>query len=175
MKSLRVLKATALVAIAVVLGLVTAQGSYALWNASATAKAGTIQSADFSILINGVAMAGPQQALVPDLGALVPGASSYTSFSVTNNVNSTNATRVKPTVTAQPAAGDFAGYVTVEAAALTGKSCSDAAQWSTTNLGLIDQYKTKTICLKVTLAPNTPAKLWDKKLMVPISLTVAQA
>ncbi len=49
MTSTRALKAAGLVLIAVVLGLLTVQGSYALWNKTVNAGAGTIQSADFRI------------------------------------------------------------------------------------------------------------------------------
>ena len=49
MKSTTTLKAAGLVLIAVVLGMLTVQGSYALWNKSVSSNAGTVQAADFRI------------------------------------------------------------------------------------------------------------------------------
>ena len=45
----RTLRAGLLIAAAVVLGLLTVQGTYALWNASTSATPGTVSSASFDV------------------------------------------------------------------------------------------------------------------------------
>lgn len=174
MKSLRVLKAAAIVAIAVVLGLLTAQGSFAVWNAATASGAGTIQSANFSILVNGAEMTSPGQVIFPAIGTLNPGTSSYTSIQVTNNTNATSGSKVRPVITAQAAANGLAPYVSVQSGTLpAGQACNST--WGAPDpLQSIDQNVTKTVCVKVTLAQNIPASLLGTAIAVPVTLTVTQ-
>lgn len=175
MKSLRVLKAAGLILAAVVLGLMTVQGSYALWNAAVPSNAGTVQSADFKILVNGVEMTTLQQPLNLDLAEIKPNASSYTSFNVTNKVNATSAMKVKPTVTAGLATEGFADYLTIQTTVpLQGQSCETATYAGMPDLGVIATEQSKTICVKATLKANTPGSILGRTTTVPASLTVSQ-
>ena len=92
MKSLRVLKAAGLVLAALVLGLMTAQTSYALWNAGTGADAGTIQSASFDVVMdNGTGPVlmtqadGSQGTLSLNVGTINAGSATYTDVRLTNN------------------------------------------------------------------------------------------
>ena len=175
MKSLRALKAAGLVLAAVVLGLMTVQGSYALWNAVVPSKAGTVQSANFSILVNGVEMSALTQPVPLNLAELRPGESTYTTLTIKNNTNATSAMRVKPAVTAGAATNGFAGHLTVQTVRLpAGQTCEAAAYPQVPDLGTIDKTATATVCLKATLAGNTPASLLGNATTVPVTLTVSQ-
>ena len=175
MKSLRALKAAGLIITAVVLGLMTVQGSYALWNAVVPSNAGTVQSSNFSILVNGVEMTALQQPLALNLAELKPDGSSYTSVVVTNNVNATSAMKVKPIIQVGAATAGFAQYLTVQTTVpLAGQTCETAAYAGMPDLGVIAKNTSKTICLKATLKPNTPTSILGGTTTVPVSLTVSQ-
>lgn len=175
MKSLRALKAAGLVLAAVVLGLLTVQGSYALWNAAVSAKAGTVQSSNFSILVNGAEMASMTQPVALNLAELRPGESTYTQVTVKNNVNATSAMRVKPTLTVGAATNGFAGHLTVQTVRpAAGQSCETAAYPQAPDLGVIEKTATASICVRATLAANTPAALLGNSTTVPVTLTVSQ-
>lgn len=181
MKSLRVLKAAGLILTAVVLGLMTVQGSYALWNAAAVSSPGTLQAADFSIKVNGQEMAG--QTVPLTLGELLPGKTAYTAIDVKNNVNVTrnsplvlklNLTGLTPddtfgnslvVKTAVPAAG-----TTCAAVAPTSYTAAPAAISRTLALGT-----TQSVCIAVELSAATPAIHLGKAIQIPANLTVAQA
>lgn len=175
MKSLRALKAAGLIIAAVVLGLMTVQGSYALWNAVVPSNAGTVQSADFKILVNGVEMTALQQPLNLNLAEIKPNGSSYTSFSVTNKVNATSAMTVKPKVVAGLATEGFAEFLTIQTTVpLAGQSCETATYAGMPDLGVIAKEQSKTICVKATLKANTPVSILGRTTTVPASLTVSQ-
>ncbi|MCC3266556.1 hypothetical protein [Arthrobacter gengyunqii] len=178
-KSLRALKATCLILAAVVLGLMTVQGSYALWNAAVPSNAGTIQSADFKILVtqNGstAEMKTLSQPLNLNLAQIKPSESSYTSISVTNSVNASRAMAVKPTIAVGLATEGFAEYLSVQAAVKpAGLTCEMAPYTGLQNLGEIAQNGTKEICLKATLKANTPISILGKTTSLPVTLTVSQ-
>lgn len=177
MKSLRALKATGLILAAVVLGLMTVQGSFALWNKVVTSNAGTVQSANFSILVDGVEMASLAQPLTLNLAEIKPNGSSYTSVNITNNVNATSAMTVKPKVVVGAATAGFAEYLTVQTTVLVaGQTCETATYAGMPDLGVIakGQTNTRTICLKATLKSSTPAAILGKTTTVPVTLTVSQ-
>ncbi|MDK1360208.1 hypothetical protein QNO00_08000 [Arthrobacter sp. zg-Y1219] len=175
MKSLPALKAAGLIIAAVMLGLMTVQGSYALWNAAVPSNAGTIQSADFKILVNGVEMTALQQPLNLNLAEIKPNGNSYTSISVTNKVNATSAMTVKPKVTAGLATKGFAEYLTIQTTVpLAGQSCETAMYAGMPDLGVIAKEQSKTICVKATLKANTPVSILGGTTTVPVALTVSQ-
>ena len=176
MKSLRALKAAGLVLAAVVLGLMTVQGSYALWNAAASVKAGTVQAANFRMLVNEVEMTGPEQTVyLPGISAIKPGESTYATALVMNGANASSNMRVQPSVSVQPATNGFANFVTVQVARIgDGQTCGANTFVPTSNLGVIGQGSTATICFKVTLATGTDPALLGNPLTVPVTLTVTQ-
>ncbi|MBO0896466.1 hypothetical protein [Arthrobacter sunyaminii] len=89
MKSLRALKAAGLILAAVVLGLMTVQGSYALWNAAAPSNAGTIQAADFQVTFDGVARTAGQDVPLPAVTLSATKSSTVTAVRVAGTANVT--------------------------------------------------------------------------------------
>src|SRR6478752_5070392 len=96
MRIKRSLEAAALIAVAVVLGLSTVQGTYALWNATAVAAPGTISSASFDMALQAVNTGTSTNMTLADgktsatltlspAGTLGPGTSVYGGVVVTNN------------------------------------------------------------------------------------------
>ena len=178
MKSLRALKAAGLVLAAVVLGLMTVQGSYALWNASAPQNAGTIQAADFNVEINEVNMGQTPQLLL-DLGAISRGTSLYSSVRVTNKVNVTPGSPLvlQPAVSAPVPTNTLNGNLTVTTAVVQGAvTCSANLpyQAGAPKLPVLATGTTQTICFKVSLGANTPAASLGQPVSIPVNLSVAQ-
>lgn len=181
MKSLRALKAAGLIVAAVVLGLMTVQGSYALWNTAVPANAGTIQAADFSIKVNGQDMAA---ALVPlSLGELVPGNTAYTAIEIKNNVNVTpdSPLVVRLTLTDLRPVDTFDGKLLVKTAVpAAGTKCASvqAASYAAAP-ATIDRTlalgTTQSVCIAVELKSDTSATHLGKAIQIPAKLTVAQA
>ncbi|MDQ0768094.1 hypothetical protein QF031_000843 [Pseudarthrobacter defluvii] len=129
MRTKRRLKAAALTAFAVVLGLFTVQGSYALWSAAASASPGTITSASFDValkavntglLTNMTLTKGTAATLtLSPVGTLGPGTSVNGGVVVTNNTNAggqfnTAITAAQPII-ANVNGGTLASYVGVNA------------------------------------------------------------
>jgi hypothetical protein len=91
----RSLRAAALIAAAVLLGLLTVQGSYALWNVGTSAAPGTVSAASFTVNLTGspsgqvtpMTLAGGQAAslaLLTQATALTPGTAVYAGALVGN-------------------------------------------------------------------------------------------
>ncbi len=92
----RTLRAGVLIAAAVILGLLTVQGTYALWSASANAAPGTVSSASFDVILtaspseqvsNMTLAGGPATISLTQTASLSPGTSVYASLAVSNNTN----------------------------------------------------------------------------------------
>ncbi|WP_104161746.1 hypothetical protein [Arthrobacter sp. ZGTC212] len=178
MKSLRALKAAGLIIAAVVLGLMTVQGSYALWNAAVSAPAATIQAADFSILVNGNDMRGTQVPL--NIGELARGGAAYTSLTVKNNVNASSAVRIQPSLTGLVPVDNFGGNLTVKTVLAAGVQCSaiSAATYDAAPripvMPPLAIGATQSVCFKVELKSGTPAGYLGQSIDIPIALNVAQ-
>lgn len=179
MKSLRALKAAGLILAAVVLGLMAVQGTYALWNAAAPSKAGTVQSANFSILVNNAEMTSTPVAL--NIGELARGSAAYTSLAVTNNVNSGSALRVQPSLAGLVPTDTFGGNLTVKTVlAAAGAQCAaiPAATYDAAPripaMPALGIGVTQNICFKVELKAATPSAMLGTPINIPITLNVAQ-
>jgi predicted ribosomally synthesized peptide with SipW-like signal peptide len=175
-KSLRALKAAGLILAAVVLGLMTVQGSYALWNAAVTATPGTVQSADFNILVNNVNMATTPSL---NVGELTPGKPAYVPLMVTNAVNVTadSPLVLQASVTGLNPVNTFEGNLTVKSAVIQGAAvCTPELPYAAgaPQLPVLGIKATQTICFKVELSGSTPAQLLGAKVEIPVSLSVAQ-
>ncbi|MCC9146149.1 MULTISPECIES: hypothetical protein [unclassified Arthrobacter] len=176
MKSL--LKAAGLILAAVVLGLMTVQGSYALWNVMVPQNAGTVQAADFTVLVNEANMASTP-ALALNAGGLNRGTAAYTAVRVTNTVNVTAQSPLvlQPSVSLPPAASMLNGNLTVATTVLPGStSCPEnlAYKAGAPVLPVLATGTTQTICFKVSLNSNTPANQLGQPVNIPVNLSVAQ-
>lgn len=173
MKSPRALKAAGLVLAAVVLGLMTVQGSYALWNAAAAAKLGTVQAANFSILVDGHEIGS--QPLNPVFADLKPNATSFSApVTVKNNVNATRPMTVEPVLSLDTVEGPLAPYLEVQARMVAGTQACTAATFEARQISMIAQGGTATVCFKVKLSPDTRPELLGNSAAVPVRLTVNQ-
>ncbi|MGN7252756.1 SipW-dependent-type signal peptide-containing protein [Arthrobacter sp. SAFR-014] len=195
MRIRRSLQAAALIAAAVVLGLLTVQGTYALWNATTSTTPGTVSSASFDVkmtatpnsqtttnmtLANGTSA---NLAITPT-GTFLPGDSAYGGVVVTNNTNAggsfnTVITATRETVTST-GDGSLALNVTVNA-----KRGTSAADCSTTTgytvlgvSGLVSPTVPKggstVLCFQVTLNSNPPASVKGQAVNISLTLTARQ-
>ncbi|MDJ0314000.1 hypothetical protein [Arthrobacter sp. H35-D1] len=194
MKSTRALKATGLVLIAVVLGLLTVQGSYALWNKAAIAAAGTIQAADFRISLTDTITSVVTDMTLADgtaatlslsttpAGVVIPGQSTYAGVELGNETNAGGLFTVRAS-TSTPVVDNNAGsplapYLTLKVVAANSlPQCSSAALYedaSETAETDIPKQDTGVFCFQVSLADNMPASLSGQSATVAIPITVNQ-
>ena len=196
MKSTRALKATGLVLIAVVLGMLTVQGSYALWNTAATASAGTVQAADFRIsltdtvtsTVTDMTLANGTSATLKlsttALGTVNPGHSVYAGVEVGNVTNAGGDFTVRAN-TGNPVIGGNAGspltpFLKLKAVAASSLSqCNQAALYaqadpSGTSAMNIVKEASGVFCFEVTLASTMPANLSGQSAEVAIPIIVNQ-
>jgi len=194
MRTRRALKAAALIAAAVVLGLFTVQGTFALWNASAVAAPGTVSAASFDVALTAVNSGATTNmtlangtaanlALSP-AGTLGPGTSVSGGVVVTNNTNAggqfnTTITVGQPTV-ANSGSGTLASYIIVNSkTAASTTECSSStgyAQISTSGLvsPTLGKGGSTIFCFQVSLASGAPSTVKGQAVTITLPLTARQ-
>lgn len=195
MQSTRVLKATGLVLVAVVLGLLTVQGSYALWNKATTSSAGTVQAANFRISLTDTKTNQVTDMTLPDgtsatfalsttpVGTLTPGQSTYAGVQLTNLTDAGGDFTVRAS-TGVPVVGAngssaLAPYLVLKAVAATDLAqCSQAAIYnlapgSGTATTDIAKANAGVFCFQLSLSATMPASLSGQaaKIAIPIIAT----
>lgn len=185
MKSLRALKAAGLILAAVLLGLATVQGSYALWNAAVESPAEPLQAADFSIKVNGTDMRAGRIS-IPLGTPVAKGAATYAKVEVANAVNVPASSPLNLRLDAKVYAPDdtLNGNLKVRTAALTaGRTCENlpatAYKESVANAPAayslpLPVAAAQTLCVQLSVAPNTPSALMGNTFAVNADLAVAQ-
>lgn len=194
MRTKRRLQAAALTAVAVVLGLFTVQGTYALWSAAASASPGTITSASFDTALTAVNTGQTTTMTLADgsaatltlspAGTLGPGTSVYGGVVVTNNTNAggqfnTAITAGQPTI-ANVSGGTLAGYVSVNAkTAASSAECSTATNFaSISTAGLVSPTVAKggstVFCFQVSLSSSAPSTVKGQAVNISLQLTARQ-
>ena len=194
MRTKRRLQAAALTAVAVVLGLFTVQGTYALWSAAASASPGTITSASFDTALTAVNTGQTTTMTLADgsaatltlspAGTLGPGTSVYGGVVVTNNTNAggqfnTAITAGQPTI-ANVSGGTLAGYVSVNAkTAASSAECSTATGFaSISTAGLVSPTVAKggstVFCFQVSLSSSAPSTVKGQAVNISLQLTARQ-
>jgi hypothetical protein len=191
----RTLRAGLLIAAAVVLGLLTVQGTYALWNAGASVAPGTISSASFDVSLKESPSGTPINMTLPSggqatigltpAGTLSPGSPVYAGIVVANNSNaggtfSTHLTAGQPTVS-NVGTGALAQYVIVSAVfAPPGTSCTAAAGYASlmttglTTATAVPKAASTLICFQVSLPSTTPASVKGKAVNITLPITARQ-
>ncbi|MGK3649686.1 SipW-dependent-type signal peptide-containing protein [Pseudarthrobacter enclensis] len=192
MRIKRSLQAAALIAAAVLLGLFTVQGTYALWNATAVATPGTVSAASFDMMLtpgtgqattmtlsNGTAAT---VALSPT-GTLGPGTPVHGALVVTNNTNAggqfnTVVTAGTPAI-ANVNGGTLAGYISVSGKlAATTAECGNATGYLGIGTGLASLPVAKTasaiFCFQVSLNPGAPTSVKGQAVNITLPLTARQ-
>lgn len=197
MKSTRTLKAAGLVLIAVVLGLLTVQGSYALWNQAASSNAGTIQAADFRIGLTD-ATSGTETNMTLDngtsarlslsttpAGVVNPGQSTYAGVQVANVTNAggdftVQATTGAPIISNNNPTLPLAPHLSIKTAtATTLQGCNSPALFAAATTSApasleIAKDGTGVFCFQLTLAASMPASLSGQSAAISVPITVNQ-
>lgn len=196
MKSTRALKATGLVLVAVVLGLLAVQGSYAVWNKSISANAGTVQAADFRVSLTDIGSGRDTNMTLADgtaatlslsttpIGNVIPGQSTYAGVQLGNKTDAGGdftvlATTAAPIIT-NGAGSQLAQYLQLKVVAAPSLAQCNAATFnaspasSGTAQTKIPKTGTGAFCFQVTLAANMPAALAGQTAAVAVPITVTQ-
>ena len=190
----RMLRAGALIAAAVVLGLLAVQGTYALWNAGTSTAPGTVSSASFDVSLTAspsgqatnMSLPGGASATI-NLGSattLAPGTPVYASLVVGNNSNaggtfSTSITAGQATVT-NVGLGILAQYVTISAkfAPAVAECYSATGYAALTAAGLtsaaVPKSTSTVLCFQVSLSSSTSMLLKGQAVNISIPLTARQ-
>ncbi|MBO0908173.1 hypothetical protein [Arthrobacter sunyaminii] len=156
MKSLRALKATGLILAAVVLGLMTVQGSYALWNAAVPSNAGTIQAADFKVTVKDTLLSPGQELQLPAAKLSMASRELITPVSVASAVNVTRDSpfRSITTLTVNPVAAPL--VVGVALSNTNGTCPAVAAMYKASAATLPQKTMVKqTFCFRTALKDGT--------------------
>jgi hypothetical protein len=191
----RSLRAAALIAAAVLLGLLTVQGSYALWNVGTSAAPGTVSAASFTVNLTGspsgqvtpMTLAGGQAAslaLLTQATALTPGTAVYAGAHVGNasdagGMFSIDVTAGAPTVT-NAGNGSLSLYLSVGAKTATSTAaCATATGYAPlTAAGLTSAAVPKggstVLCFEVKLSSAAPATVKGQSVSITIPLTARQ-
>lgn len=190
----RMLRAGALIAAAVVLGLLAVQGTYALWNAGTSTAPGTVTSASFDVSLTAspsgqatnMSLPGGTSATinVGQVTSLAPGTPVYASLVIGNNSNaggtfSTSITAGQPAVT-NVGLGTLAQYVTVSAKfASAVAECNTATGYAPlTPAGLTSAAVAKAastvLCFQVSLSSSTSVLLKGQAVNISLPLTARQ-
>ncbi|WP_269938279.1 hypothetical protein [Arthrobacter sp. HY1533] len=196
MKTTRTLKATGLVLIAVVLGLLTVQGSYALWNKVATSNAGTIQAADFNVTLaknltdKPISMTTDQgtaatlQLTTKPLGVVKPGDSAYAGVQVGNMTNASADFKIQvllgaPTITNNNSQWPLAQYLSIKAVEAPSLAECGSALFSPSTPASpapleIAKGANGVFCFQVSLAATMPATFNGQAASISVPITVNQ-
>jgi len=190
----RMLGAGALIAAAVVLGLLAVQGSYALWNAGTSAAPGSLTSASFDVSLTAspsgqatdMSLPGGVSATVNvgSLTSLAPGSPVYASLVVANNSNAGGT--FNTSISAGQAAvsnvglGVLAQYVTVSAkfASAVPECYSPAGYAALTAAGLtsaaVPKATSTVLCFQVSLSSSASMLLKGQAVNISLPLTARQ-
>lgn len=195
MRIRRTLQAAALIAAAVLLGLLTVQGTYALWNASALTAPGTVSAASFDVAMTST-LAGQAtsnmtlpsgQSANLNLGptaALQPGDSVQAGVVVTNNSDATGTFNTSTTA-GQPVLANASGGGLAQYLAVTAKTAATAAQCDVTTgyaaisaAGLTSPPVAKggatVFCFRVSLSPAAPSSVKGQAVNITLPMTARQ-
>lgn len=180
MRTKTMLLSAAVMVLAVVVGLLGALGTWALWNASVQSDPGTVQAATFDIRLNNAPMGATAIAAPETTGALLtPGAPVYATVKIENATNASTPMTVAavmnpPQVVNASHAGLAASLIVRAAEAPSSGTCADAkyTQSNTSATTTIDQSKTGRFCLRMSLAAAVPPELGRTPATATITTTV---
>lgn len=174
----RMLKVTGLVLAAVVLGLLSVQGSLALWNTTANSKAQNMSTADFSVSVK--SGSGPTAYLAEGTAAvdlasqnpLKPGESNILAIRVGNATNASSGTfRIRLAPGTPVVGGALTNHLTVSLTKAQGSDCSKTVSVTSVDLA---QDESALFCLQTTLALAAPATLSGAKATISLPLSTTQ-
>ena len=194
MRIKRTLQAAGLIAAAVILGLLTVQGTYALWSATAVAAPGVVSSASFTVNLTAtpsgqatamtLADGKPANLALAPAEALLPGTSVYGGVVVTNSTDAGGAFNTVATV-GQPTLVNVSGGTLAQYLSVNGKTAASATDCSTASgyaplaaSGLASPAVPKSgstvFCFQVTLSSAAPSTVKGQAVNIALPLTVRQ-
>ena len=172
------LKATATIGVAIVLALLTVQGTLASWTASAVSEGQVVQAADFTV---SVAVGDERPQPLPADGnlrvrvptGLKPWTSKMTPIVVTNDTNAGGAFTIRATAeaTVPRDGGPLAPYLVTGLG--VGKDGSCAAVEQVTAV-VLDKGASATFCLSTSLKADTPVALGGTGASIVLTLDTQQ-
>lgn len=182
--------ATALVSAAVLLGLLAVQGTYALWNEVVTVRPGTVQAAEFKIMLSNPygdeetnmtnAVDTPfylTDSTLP-LADLYPGDSVHASVVISNDTNAGSGTfEVEAATSAASATGGWTEHFrtrVMTASIPDACSTSSFVDASAIKIVTIPQQGSAVLCIEVTLRETAPVDLQGQSVTFTVPLTVTQ-
>lgn len=172
------LKATALTVAAVVLGLLTAEGTLATWSEAAASAPQTVGTADFAVVLapqGGAAQRLPAggTVTVPAATGIMPGETRTTAIAVTNATDAGSGSFTARAAVGTPqTTGALAPHLATQVRwAADGSSCAALQQGPSRDL---PQGATRTLCVTTTLAAATPATAGGGQAATTFTLTAQQ-
>jgi predicted ribosomally synthesized peptide with SipW-like signal peptide len=175
MKTTSALKAIVLIGAAVVLALLTVQGSLALWNATATSTGQSVQSADFKVTVavgeNVQRLPAGGMITVAGPAGLKPGTSQSTPIVVRNAADAGGPFTISATASAPTSTGTLAPYLGTAIGLGQDGSCTALRQGTRLELA---KGASGTFCLITTLAANTPASFGGAGASIAFTLDTQQ-
>lgn len=172
------LRMIAISGVAIILALFTVQGTLAVWNQTAAAKAQVVTGADFSLAVKQsgataqrLSVSG-QMVTVPGIDGLLPGATRTISLTLTNTSDAgSGAFRVRVSPGTPKVAGPLAAHLTADIQRVQGTDCTAPGDPSALELG---QGQSGTLCLTASLAANAPATLGGTSASLVVDLNAMQ-
>ena len=177
----KALQFAAVVASAVVAGLIGVQGTLALWTVSAPSNAGGIQAADFRLDLNGEVMPGGVAAATVVLGspttALTPSTPVYVPVAVKLSTDATAPFGMEAKLgeasipETSPAA--LRRSLAVSYAAVPGGRCEEGEYGSTLSATLRKNEEPTRFCVRIALRGDAPLSIQrlGTRITVPLSFT----
>lgn len=175
----RMLKAIGLMLAATVLGLLSVQGSLALWNTSVSSPAQSLGSAAFAVSVksgNGPVeylTAGNSTVNLAGQDTLKPGETNTVAIRIGNATDASSGTfRSRISLGTPSTGGELKSHLALSLTKAKGSECSATGNSpASTDLG---QDETALYCLTTTLAKDAPATLSGAKGTISVPLTATQ-
>ena len=174
----RMLTMAGLVLAATLLGLLTVQGTLALWNTTASSTAQSLATAEFAVSVKSGEGAtqyltdGDSVVALAGQNNLLPGETRTTAIRVGNASNAGSGTfRARVTVGTPVATGELKNQLTLSITKAAGNDCSKTAQDSTVDLA---QDQSALFCLHTKLSATAPATMSGSKNSISVPLNAAQ-
>lgn len=180
------LQSATILGLAVVAGLMGVSGTWALWNATAPADAGSVQSANFVVTVNGadmilndtvttVALENPSAALTPDTPV-------YASLKLTNSTDASSEFTIRSTVgTPQIASknAELSSSLVVRSAVMPAAGDCSSAVYPTgaspgTTSAEVAKGESQRFCLRMSLPAKAPESLIKSAATVTVPVHVEQ-
>ncbi|MFC7861105.1 hypothetical protein [Arthrobacter koreensis] len=179
------LKGTGLVLCAVLLGLMTVQGTYALWSASAPSAGGSLQAASFNVEMDGgagvVMMEQPDGSqgtvglATAPLGPVNAGESVYAGVKLTNLTDAGGTFTLAATAGQPVVGGSLAPLLDIDQRAVGGAdlaACSNPALFTGPAAPALELPKgtSGVLCFRVTLSAAANAEGQTSTISIPLTV-----